>query len=97
MIFSYDEGSPTRLAVTVEAIQAMPENKNREDFPLAKSDVDEVAVGEKRKRIAEAAVLTISMDAAYPHLCARMKEFRTLLEIGHGSEQIPGFKIDEGY
>jgi hypothetical protein len=61
LIFSYDLGTTTQLAVTIERIQIIPEGKKTADYPIVKTDIDEAVVGDKRKRIEELPILTISM------------------------------------
>lgn len=98
LIFRYDEGSPTVLAVTVESIKPMPADKKAEDYPLVKAEEADPAAGEKRKRISEAAVLTITMDEAYPLLANRLlKESRVALNIGRGSDEIPNKNVDDSF
>ena len=93
--FKYDEGTPTHLMATIESITPLPDGKTVANYPAKKVDPMEHLVGEKRKRLAEIPVLTITMDEAYPSLRFRLLlEHGVRLEIGNGSDPMPS-KIAE--
>jgi len=88
--FKYGEDIPTYLMATVESITPLPQGRSVDQYPANKADEFEYVDEERRKRIAEMPVLTISMDEAYPHLRDRLLHERGVrLEMGTGSDPIP--------
>lgn len=90
LLFCYDEGSPTVLAVTFEEVSALPDGKSLTDYPAKKIDpLDEVRNAKKR-RIESLPKLTISMDEAYPTLCEQVMRRGVRLDIGLGCDPCAG-------
>ena len=89
LLFCYDEGSPTHIAVTIENVSVVPPTLSRQDYPRAVSGVhvEDATSRAKRARVDALPVLTIRMDDMYPDLHRRLlQEHRVLLRIGRGSE-----------
>jgi hypothetical protein len=86
MIFLYDEGSPTRLFMTIDSICPIPEGTSLESYPRMLGTESAVDVACKRRRIDEQPLLTASrMDDAMPSLAHRLlREHGIHLEIGKG-------------
>jgi hypothetical protein len=98
-IFFYDEGSPTRLIVTVDRIlNSIPTDHRPEDYPVLRNTVNEEEQAAKRQRIATAPVLTIKMDQAYPYLSHRIFKDRGIsFFLGRGCEPPIGSPEDKAF
>lgn len=91
MIFFYDEGSPTRVAVTIDRIFPIPGDKTAGDYPTVKEEIVDQETSRKRQLASEAPVLTIRMDEAYPFLRDRLfKDEQTKFDFGNGSDPNKG-------
>lgn len=85
LLFFYDEGSPTRVFVTIDRVSDIPDGKAITDYPLKKEPLQSEEVLRIKQRISEMPILSITMDEAYPFLSKRlMKERNVELDIGHG-------------
>ena len=87
MIFFYDEGSTSRLAVTIETISPMPTSRTIQSYPSIKIDQEKEEEGNKKRRLLSSIpILTVRMDDAFPALHKRLlKERGVKFDIGNGS------------
>jgi hypothetical protein len=82
MIFFYDEGTTTRIAVTVDRIQPLPESLSVDLFPREKeAQIEEADAGDS----------SIKIDAIFPALsrCVFSKKYGKSF-FGSGSEELHG-------
>ena len=87
MIFFYDEGSPTRIFVSISSVTQMPAEMEVQQYP--RKNVSEAARAEasRKRSLIEAfpKLGSITMDEAYPFLRKRLLKERVKFDIGQGS------------